>query len=192
MSVKQSVVLADTRECQDRVGVDVPSARDVWVVQQLKVVSCCPGTQALTVRRYCTVTTVAVLTVDVASVQTGGWERRDGRVCESREWRFVDVNDLISFDVYLQPLSLWLLWRWSTSVHSNRSWTNVARPCSCSGLTQLSEKLGITSLSVVVQWVSWRTMTSALFLWASSGVGNLINITDRMICALPLASRKIN
>jgi len=31
--------------------------------------------------------------------------------CESREWKCVDVNDLISCDVYAQPLNLWLLWR---------------------------------------------------------------------------------
>ena len=40
-----------------------------------------------------------------------GLERRDDRWCEMWEWRFVDVNDLISYDVYAQQLNLWLFWR---------------------------------------------------------------------------------
>jgi len=40
-----------------------------------------------------------MLAVEVANIQTGVWERRDGRWCESRAWRFVDVDDLI-----FQPL----------------------------------------------------------------------------------------
>jgi len=52
------------------------------------------------------VTPVDMLDVEVVNIQTGVWERRDGRWCESRIWRFVDVNDLISCDVYAQPLSL--------------------------------------------------------------------------------------
>jgi len=49
---------------------------------------------------------VDMLAVEVADVQTGVWERRDGRWCESRAWRFVDINDLIFSNVYVQPLSL--------------------------------------------------------------------------------------
>jgi len=40
-----------------------------------------------------------------------GGERRDGRWGESRAWRSVDVNDLVSCNVYAQPLSLWSFWR---------------------------------------------------------------------------------
>jgi len=54
---------------------------------------------------------VDMLVVEVAKIETGVWERRDGHWCKSRAWKFVDVNDLISFDVYVQSLSLWLLWR---------------------------------------------------------------------------------
>jgi len=55
-SVRQSAVLAETREGQVWVGADVPSIREKagcfpWVIQQTKVVGCCPGVQALTVRR---------------------------------------------------------------------------------------------------------------------------------------------
>ena len=75
-------------------------------MQQSKVVGCCTGVQALTVRRCFVVTAVDVLAVEVTNVKTGVWEHRDGRKCESRAWRFVDVNDLISRDVYTQPLSL--------------------------------------------------------------------------------------
>jgi len=57
-----------------------------------------------------------------------------------------------------------LIGDWSTSDHSNRSWTNVAGPCFLLRIDPASEKLGITSLSAVVQWVSCRTMMNALFL----------------------------
>jgi len=53
--------MADTREGQVRVGADVLWVREetgysLCVMQQLKVVDCCPGVQALTVGRCCTVT----------------------------------------------------------------------------------------------------------------------------------------
>ena len=51
-------------------------------------------------------TPVDVLAIEVADVQTGVWERQDGRWSESRAWRFVDVDDLVSCNVYAQPLSL--------------------------------------------------------------------------------------
>ena len=51
------------------------------------------------------VTPVDMLAIEVANVQIGVWERRDGRRSESRVWRFVDVEDLVSCDVYAQPLS---------------------------------------------------------------------------------------
>jgi len=43
--------------------------------------------------------------IEIANIQTGVWERQDGRRCESREWRFVDVHDLLACDVYAQPFS---------------------------------------------------------------------------------------
>ena len=52
------------------------------------------------------VTPVDMLAAEVANIQTGVWERRDGRWGESRAWMFVDVDDLVSCDVYAQPLSL--------------------------------------------------------------------------------------
>jgi len=67
-----------------------------------------PGSHS---RGCCVVTPVDMLAIEVANVQTGVWERRDGRWSESRAWRFVDVDDLITCDVYAQPLSLWLIWR---------------------------------------------------------------------------------
>ena len=111
MSVQQSAVLVHAREGQVWVGADVPTAREetgsfLWVVQQSKVVGCCSGVQALTVRGYCVVTPLDVLAIEVANVQAAVWERRDGRWSESRAWRFVDVDDLVSCDVYAQPLSL--------------------------------------------------------------------------------------
>ena len=47
---------------------------------------------------------VDMLATEVASVQTGVWERRDGRWSDSRAWRIVDIDDLVSCDVYTQPL----------------------------------------------------------------------------------------
>ena len=115
-SVWQSVVLAEIRQGQVWLGADNPSVRGktgcfLWFVQQSKVVGCCAGVQAFTVRRCFVATAVDVLAVEVTNVNTGVWEHRDGRRCESRAWRFVDVNDLISCDVYTQPLSLRLLCR---------------------------------------------------------------------------------
>jgi len=83
-AVRQSAVLAKTRRGQVRVGADVPSVRGetgcfLWVIQQSKVVGCCPGVQALTVGRCFVVTTVDMLAVEVTNMQTGVWERRDGR-----------------------------------------------------------------------------------------------------------------
>jgi len=115
-SVRQLVVLANTCKSQVRVGADVPSVRgeticSLWVVQQPEVVDCCPGVQARIVKGCIAVTPINMLAVEVTNIQAGVWERRDGRRCESRAWRFVDVNDLISCNVYKQPLSLWLFWR---------------------------------------------------------------------------------
>jgi len=89
-------VLAETREGQVHVGADFPSVREeagcfLWVIQQSKVVGCCPGVQALTVRRCFVVTPVDMLAVEVTNIQTGVWERWDGRWCESRALRFLDV-----------------------------------------------------------------------------------------------------
>jgi len=42
-----------------------------------------PGVQALTVRRCFVVTPIDMLVIEVASVQAGVWERRDGRWDES-------------------------------------------------------------------------------------------------------------
>ena len=66
-------------------SADVPTAREetgcfLWVVQQSKVVGCCPGVQALTVRGCCVVTLVDVLAIEVTNVQAGVWERQDGTV----------------------------------------------------------------------------------------------------------------
>ena len=102
---------SETPEGQVRVGADVPSVRGetscfVWVIQQTKVFGCCPGDQALTVRRCFLVTPVDMLAVEATNIEAGVWERRDDRWCESRAWRFVDVVDLLSCDVYTQALSL--------------------------------------------------------------------------------------
>ena len=80
MSIRQSAVLAETREGQVRVSADVPSVREeagcfLYVMQQSKVVGCFPLVQALTVRCF-VAATVDMLAVEVTYVQTGVWERR--------------------------------------------------------------------------------------------------------------------
>ena len=57
-SMWQSAVLAETREDLVWIGADFPSVRGengcfLWVIQQSKVVGCCPGVQALTIGRCC-------------------------------------------------------------------------------------------------------------------------------------------
>jgi len=43
----------------------------LWVLEQSKVVGCCPGSQFLTVRRCCAVALVDTLAVEIASIQIG-------------------------------------------------------------------------------------------------------------------------
>ena len=52
------------------------------------------------------VTPVDMLAIEVTNVQTGVWELRDGRWSKSRVWKFVDVDDLVTCDVYAHQLSL--------------------------------------------------------------------------------------
>jgi len=59
-----------------QVGADVPSMRRetgcfLWVIQQSKVVGCCAGVQALTVRRCFVVAPVDMLAVEVSNIQAG-------------------------------------------------------------------------------------------------------------------------
>jgi len=90
---------------------------------QSKVVWCCSEVQALTVRSRFVETPVDMLAVEVTNIQTGVWERRDSRWCESRAWRFVDDNNLVANHSVSDCSG-----DWSTSDHLNYSWTNVARP----------------------------------------------------------------
>ena len=85
------------------VGDDIPTAREetgcfLWAVQHPS----CLGVQA----DKLAIEVVDKLAIEVTNVQTGVWERRDGRRSESRVWRFVDVDNLVTCDVYEQPLSL--------------------------------------------------------------------------------------
>jgi len=82
--VWQSAVLAETREGQVRVGADVPSVREktscfLWVIQQSKVVGCCPAWSPGSHRQemFCC-NPVDMLAVEVINVQSGVWERGDG------------------------------------------------------------------------------------------------------------------
>ena len=107
------------------------------LIEQSKVVGCCPGVQALAVRRCFVVTQVDMFAVEVTNIQIGVWECRDGRWCGLWAWRFVDVNDLASCDVYAQPLSLWLFWRLIDQWPFQPLMDKCSKTGSCSGLTQL-------------------------------------------------------
>ena len=93
------------REGQVWVGADVPSVREeagcfLWVYNSPWLLD------VVQAHGMFVVSPVDVLAVEVANVQTGVWERRNGRWCESQTWRFVDFNDLVSCNIYAQPLSL--------------------------------------------------------------------------------------
>ena len=80
------------------------------------------------------------------SRQHTDWKCRDGCWWESRRWRFVYVNDLIyhATSAHDHSVSVFSV-VWSTSDHSNRSWTNVARPWFLPRTDPASAKLGIIS-----------------------------------------------
>ena len=113
--------------------------------------------------------------VEVANIQAGVWERRDDRWCESRAWRFVDVYDLTSGNVYAQPLSLWLFWRLIDQWPFQPLMGNVAIPLCPLRTDPATEKLGITGLSAVVQWVPCRTIMKSLFLSASCSMTKILS-----------------
>jgi len=71
----------------------------------------------------------------------------------------------------------------STSDHSNRSWTNVARPWFLLRIDPGSEKLWITSLSAVMQWASCGTMLKALFLLARCSVTEILLSLSPSVCS---------
>jgi len=79
---------------------------------------------------------------------------------------------------------------WSTSDHSNRSWTYVSRPWFLLRTDPASEKLGITSLSAGVQWVSCRCAVG-LLQDGDEGlvlIGYLLNGRD-LVCSKTLGVR---
>ena len=78
---------------------------------------------------------------------------------------------------------------WSTSDHSNRSWTNVARQCFLLRIDPASEKLVITNLSAVVQWVSCRTIMKALYLQASYPVTEVLSAVNPSAFSWSILSR---
>ena len=98
-SIWQSVVLAVICKRLVRVVADVPLVRQetgysLWVMQQVKVIGCCPGVLTLTIRRCFAAVQVDMLAVEVTNIQTEVWEHQNGRRCESQGWNFLDVNDL--------------------------------------------------------------------------------------------------
>jgi len=100
-SIRQSAVLVETREGEIWVGADVPMAREetgcffgMYNSPRLLYVA----QESMLSPSGDVVTPVDVLAIEVANVQTGVWERRDGRWSESRPWRFVDIDDLVSCD----------------------------------------------------------------------------------------------
>ena len=161
-SVRQSVVLADTREGQVRVGVHVPSMRgetghSLYVLQQRKVVGCCPGGRTLSVRRWCAVAPVDMLTVEVTNVQTGNVGMAVGVSHDGRAlWTLMILYPAMStHDHQVSDFS----GDCSTNDHSNRSWTNVARAWFLLRTDPANAKLGIISLSKTWQyWTCPRTV----------------------------------
>jgi len=140
-----------------------------------------------------------MLAIEVTNIRTGVWERRDGRWCESRAWRFLDVNELVSCNVYAQPHTVFdCSGDRSTGDHSNRSWTNVWQGRdSCSGLTQLVkswESLACQQLcseSPVGRWwnpcsyrlgAEWQRSCLQEALQCSAGVGWVVSLRQHFCC----------
>ena len=137
------------------VGAYIPSMREdvgysLSVVKQLKVLGCWPGWKALTVRRCWTLhpqLTCCLLKSPLHRLQTGVWESRDSRWCVSQGWRLLELNDVISCEIYTHNHSVSDYFRdWSTIVHFKWSWKNVTRPCFLHRTDPASKKLRITSL----------------------------------------------
>jgi len=143
MFVWQSAVLAETRWGQVWIGADVPMARGetgcfIWVIQQSKVVGCCPGVQALTVRRCLVITLVDMLAVEVANIQDwgvgmSGWSLvwvASVKVCR-RWWSYI----LRLLRTTTQSLIV-LETDWPVTIPTahGQTWQGCD---SCSGLTQL-------------------------------------------------------
>ena len=96
------------RSFENRPGVEYKLSEDGIQSRRLSWLQASEGSskllRPLRVQSYCDAQVLE--SVEVANMHTGVWERRDGRWRKSRAWRFVDANDLISCDVYAQPLSL--------------------------------------------------------------------------------------
>ena len=113
-----------------------------------------------------------MLAIEVAKIQTGVWERRNGswgwaasvEVCW-RWWSCI-LRRLRTTIVLETTTASDCSGDWSTSDHSNRSWTNVAKPWFLFRIDPASETLAITSLAAVVKWFSvgrwWKPCSYSL------------------------------
>jgi len=164
----------------------------LWVIQQSKVVGCCPGVQVLTVRRCFVVTPVDMLAVEVTNIQTGMWERRDGRWCESRAWRFVDIDDLVSCNAQRLRTTTQSLIDLETDrpvtipTAHGQTWQGHD---SCSGLTQLVriwESLACLQLCSGSPVVG---ITKALFLYVSCSMTEALFSVSLSVFGLRMLGR---
>jgi len=143
--------MTDTREGKVWVGAKVAwmwgeAGNSFWVVHQRMGLYCCSVVQALTVRRCYTITPV-----DVLAVANRLWCGSVGMAVDlSRGDWGCRCNDLISWNVHSQPLNLWLLWKLNDQCPFQL--LVVERPCFLLRTEPPREKVGITSLSLVVQY----------------------------------------
>ena len=140
----------------------------LWVVHQLKFVGCWPVIHGLTVSKCYIITSLQpqlmcwqlkppAYRLECGNVGMAVDVSREGGGLQTL---MISYSAMSRHNHSVSDCSR----GWSTSDHFNRSWTNVERPWFLLRTDPASEKLGIISLSAVVQWVSWRTMKCALFL----------------------------
>jgi len=97
-----------------------------------------------------------MLAVEIAIIQTVPWERRDGCRCDRGCGGLYTLMILYPAKSTHNHSVSDCTGDWSTKVRSNCSWINVARPYFLFRTDPTGVKLGITSLSALVQWVSWK------------------------------------
>ena len=98
---KDSSVRSETREGQVRVGADIPSVREetgyfLWIVQHSKVIWCCPGVQALTVRCFVVTpledwTSRKKVLPERFDTEEHGWTRER---CRPSVWKWLQADAL--------------------------------------------------------------------------------------------------
>ena len=77
----------------------------LWIVESEKANKACPSNKAVSVSITGSITLVDMRTIKIASIENGVKEHWKIRCLQSCRWRFVDIDNSITINVYAQPLS---------------------------------------------------------------------------------------